>query len=389
VVTAGNPEAFSKIEALDLASGDVKTIYRSTDVGVSNVAWLPSGSEMLVSYFSVLGTHNSQLAIVTYPRGEFRTITNDTNTYSSASVSGDAKTVATVQQQGFAQVEIYSSTGTGTGTPVPGIPPQLEIINFQWASEGELLIAEGSRLLRMSIDGKTQQTIQTDPNGLLLDFNLCEQGRTLAVLWPVHGGKNQGNIWRMNMDGSAVTQLTNGANDESPVCSPDGKWVYYIDAPKRKFMRVPLTGGTPEPLPGKPIPDALEFGNNLSFSPDGKFMARIIGVQSSDKRNYDTKIALSAADPDPETATRLIEMNHPNSTGQLQFTPDGTSFTYVVRENGISNLWVQPLDGTFGHALTHFNSETIWGYAWSPDGKKIAIDRGHTVSDVVLLHESR
>ena len=388
VVTAGSPDAFSRIEALDLASGNVKTIYHSTAVGVSNVVWLPSGSEMLVSYSSFLGAHNSQLAIVTYPGGEFRTITKDTNTYSSASVSADAETVATVQLQEFAQVEIYSGTGTGAGTPVPGIPPQLEVFRFHWASDDEFLIAEGSRLLRMSIDGKTLKTIQTDPNNLLLDFSMCEQGRTLAVLWPVHGGKNQGNIWRMNVDGSAVTQLTDGANDQSPACSPDGRWLYYMDAAKRKYLRVPLMAGTPEPIPGKPIPDSLEFGRDLIFSPDGKFMARIIGVQSSDKRKFDTKIALTPADPDAGTTARLVEMN-PNSTGQLQFSPDGQSFTYVVRENGVGNLWIQPIDGGSGHPLTHFTSEFIYGYSWSPDGKKLAIDRGHTVSDVVLLHDSR
>ena len=388
LVTPGSPDAFSRIEALDLASGNVKTIYHSQDISVSSVVWLPRGSEILVSYFSILKASISQLGIVTFPGGEFRAITNDTNSYSDASVSADAKTVATVQQQGFAQLEIYSGTGVGAGTPVPGIPPQLAILDFHWVSDSEFFISEGSKLLRMSIDGKSQKTIQIDPKGLLLDMSECEQGRTLVVQWPVHGGKNQGNLWRMNSDGSGITQFTNGADDESPVCSPDGKWVYYLDGPNRKYLRVPLAGGTPEPLPGKPIADTLEYGNNLSLSPDGKFTARILGVQNSEKKKYDAKIALTPTDPNAGTAPLLLEMN-PKVTGNLQFTPDGKSLAYVVRENGVGNLWIQPIDGGPGHALTHFTSETIWGYAWSPDGKKLAIDRGHTVSDVVLLHDSR
>jgi serine/threonine protein kinase/Tol biopolymer transport system component len=388
LVTPGSPDAFSRIEALDLASGNVKTIYHSQDISVSNVVWLPRGSEIIVSYFSILKASISQLGMVTFPGGEFRAITNDTNSYSDASVSADAKTVATVQQQGFAQLEIYSGTGSGAGTPVPGIPPQLAILDFHWVSDSEFFISEGSKLLRMSIDGKSQKTIQIDPKGLLLDMSECEQGRTLVVQWPVHSGKNQGNLWRMNSDGSGITQLTNGADDESPVCSPDGKWVYYLDGPSRKFLRVPLAGGTPEPLPGKPIADTLEFGNNLSFSPDGKFTARILGVQNSEKNKYDAKIALTPTDPNAGTAPLLLEMN-PRVIGNLQFTPDGKSFAYVVRENGVGNLWIQPIDGESGHPLTHFTSEFIYGYSWSPDAKKLAIDRGHTVSDVVLLHDSR
>ncbi|HXQ97746.1 MAG TPA: hypothetical protein VN774_04825, partial [Candidatus Limnocylindrales bacterium] len=192
----------------------------------------------------------------------------------------------------------------------------------------------------------------------------------------------------MNADGSGVTQLTNGPDDEWPSCSPDGKWLYFTDGPSRKIHRMLLTGGPAEPLPEKLIPDALEFGNSVSFSPDGKFTARILSVRNPEKMEYKRRIALAPVDGDAGTAPRLLEMN-PYVSGHLQFTPDGKSFVYMTRENGVGNLWIQPLDGSSGHALTHFTSETIWGYAWSPDGKKIAIDRGHTVSDVVLLRDTR
>jgi len=388
LTTPGIPDAFSKIETLDVETGNVKTVFHSLDMAIMTAAWLPNTNEIVISYFSVLKANLSQLGIVSFPGREFRTITNDTNTYAAASISADGKTLATVQQQVFGQVEIYSGTGAGAGNPIPGIPPQLDILDFHWASDNEFFISEGSSLLRMSIDGKTQRTIQVDPNNLLLDFGLCEQGRTIAVQWPVHGGKNQGNIWRMNADGSGVTQLTNGPDDEWPSCSPDGKWLYFTDGPSRKIHRMLLTGGPAEPLPEKLIPDALEFGNSVSFSPDGKFTARILSVRNPEKMEYKRRIALAPVDGDAGTAPRLLEMN-PYVSGHLQFTPDGKSFVYMTRENGVGNLWIQPLDGSSGHALTHFTSETIWGYAWSPDGKKIAIDRGHTVSDVVLLRDTR
>jgi Tol biopolymer transport system component len=62
---------------------------------------------------------------------------------------------------------------------------------------------------------------------------------------------------------------------------------------------------------------------------------------------------------------------------------------YALRENGVDNLWVQPLDGSAGHSITDFKSEQIWSFSLSPDGKNLAVLRGHYDSDVVLLQESK
>jgi eukaryotic-like serine/threonine-protein kinase len=73
----------------------------------------------------------------------------------------------------------------------------------------------------------------------------------------------------------------------------------------------------------------------------------------------------------------------------LQFTPGGKSLAYAIRENGVDNVWVQPLDGSAGHPITDFESEQIWSFSLSPDGKSLAVLRGHYDSDVVLLQESK
>jgi len=72
----------------------------------------------------------------------------------------------------------------------------------------------------------------------------------------------------------------------------------------------------------------------------------------------------------------------------VEFTSDDKSLAYPIVENGVGNIWVQPLDGSKGHAITNFTSEQIRDFYWSPDGKKLAIVRGHTDSDVVLFHET-
>jgi eukaryotic-like serine/threonine-protein kinase len=62
---------------------------------------------------------------------------------------------------------------------------------------------------------------------------------------------------------------------------------------------------------------------------------------------------------------------------------------YNIVENGVGNVWVQPLDGSPGHRMTNFTSDRIISFHFSPDGKLLAIARGHAVSDVVLLRDTR
>jgi len=60
---------------------------------------------------------------------------------------------------------------------------------------------------------------------------------------------------------------------------------------------------------------------------------------------------------------------------------------YVVREKGVDNLWLQPLDGKTHRQLTHFKTNRTFRYAFSPDGSKIAMECGQAESDAVLLHD--
>ena len=57
----------------------------------------------------------------------------------------------------------------------------------------------------------------------------------------------------------------------------------------------------------------------------------------------------------------------------------------AVNTRRIGNLWQQPLSGEQPTQLTHFNEAEIFYLAMSADGSHMAIVRGTTVSDVVLL----
>lgn len=61
----------------------------------------------------------------------------------------------------------------------------------------------------------------------------------------------------------------------------------------------------------------------------------------------------------------------------------------VARENGVDNLWSQPVDGSPGKWLTFFKTEQLGDFLWSRDGTKLALVRGHADSDIVVLRDQR
>ena len=78
----------------------------------------------------------------------------------------------------------------------------------------------------------------------------------------------------------------------------------------------------------------------------------------------------------------------PRAFGTIRFTPDGQALAYVVNEHGSSNLWAQPLSGGAPRQLTDFKSDLIFDYAWSRDGRQLALARGQVSPDVVLLTDT-
>jgi Tol biopolymer transport system component len=179
-------------------------------------------------------------------------------------------------------------------------------------------------------------------------------------------------------------------------CSPDGKWVYYISDVQLAFMRLPLAGGPAETL--KEVNSTGGIVKGMAISPDGKTMALYAPQGDPNTRTYTSKIALLTMDADGKTLRKIITTDPrcglgfsepgPSSWNTFHFTPDGKGIALLIEEKGVDNIWVQPIDGSAGHQITHFDSQQIQDFRWSPDGKHLAVIRNDYSGDVILLHDS-
>ena len=132
-------------------------------------------------------------------------------------------------------------------------------------------------------------------------------------------------------------------------------------------------------------------GDFPTISPDGRWIA----FPTWDKKSKQSRIKIVASDV--KGSSRLLpfmsEPQVPGSTnlGSLptRWTADGTAITYVRTQNGVSNIWNQPVDGSPAKQLTNFTSMLIWRHAWSPDGKYLVMARGNFSRDAVMLTDVR
>jgi Tol biopolymer transport system component len=184
-------------------------------------------------------------------------------------------------------------------------------------------------------------------------------------------------IWRVDADGTNVRQLTRGPADDFAACSPDGKWAVYVDRGTRALMRVPLDGGGPQRVAA-----FTEFAGLFDISADRKSI--LIGTYDFTAR----KPNISLVDFDSGKVLRIFQYD-PRHAGRLCFTPDGKGFVYPIRDKGVDNLWLQPLDGGPGRQLTNFTSQKIYAYRWSMHGQQLALVRGDSPSDLVLVRDTR
>jgi Tol biopolymer transport system component len=260
------------------------------------------------------------------------------------------------------------------------------VVNFpalNWTGDGQILVSEDHRIVRMTPDGTNSTTLVSDPATIIGSPAACASGRFVVFDWTFHGTADATNIWRMDADGSNLKQLTDGKRDYSPACTPDGKWAYFLDGTLGRLMRVSTDGGRSEVVPG---PNRSDISAWLpAISPDGQTLAYLADVGTSTTVR---KLVLTDLTAKARSAPRLLPVN-PRAAGySLEFTPDGKSVAYVIQHNNADNLWVQPLDGSKGRQITNFTSQRIDNFHWSPDGKTLALFRVETRSDVVLFHDT-
>ena len=367
--------ALTGLVAVDAVSGSQKLVLSSDSVLILPT-WLPGAGGLLVLVRGADSNYTrQQIYFMAYPEGKMDPITRDTNNYRDLSVAANGQILASVLTEERWNLEVMSASGAGADVhPVA----QAEMFtNFTWTRDGRLLDDKDNRLNWVNPDSGAKGVLATEQNSANGDPSQCADGRYIVFLFGLHGSDTNERVWRADSSGGDLKQLSQGKSDNFPVCAPDSKSVFYLAGDTGHIMQVPIDGGTPKTL------SELNVAQSFDISPDG----RLVGFATVDHTmGHQERLALVSVDSGQ--LLNKIEFQRAR-IGLVHFSRDGKSVVYPIRENNADNLWQQPLDGSPGRQITSFKSEHIWDYHWSPDGSKLAIVRGHTDSDVVLIRSEQ
>jgi eukaryotic-like serine/threonine-protein kinase len=335
------------------------------------VAWLPDGGLVLI--------RDWQVWRLSYPGGELQKVTADTNSYTgvSSAASGEVVTVSFENTSA-----VWVARGTDAGKAVPITSGRFEGFHgLAWAPDGRLIYTSqgvrGHNLWSISDTGGEKRQL-TDARGMNAFPSVPGDGRYIIFVSDRAGVPE---VWRVDMDGGNPKQLTEGGMGGAPACSPDGRWVVYAsDNTSPGLWKVPVEGGSPVK-----VTDMI--GSRPTFSPDGRLIAgrgRIAPGEGIKIRvvSFDDGRLIKEFDLKPTT---LIWGDYK----ELRWTPDGAGIALIDTRTGVANIWAQPLDGGPEKQLTDFKSEQVFRFAWSHDGKFLALTRGTMTKDVVLISSSK
>ncbi len=352
---------------------------------IETVCWLPDGSGLVIS--AIEGERrNAQIWFVSYPAGDVRRITNDLNNYRNVSLTTDGGSLVTVLSEGTSNMWI-APNGDSSGASQITSNRFDGIGGIAWTPDGRIVrvsrASGNADIWIMNADGTEDR--QLTSNSLLnIRPSVSPDGHYIVFMSSRTGSTN---IWRMDLDGNNSKQLLTGLNGWDPLCSNDSQSVIFTSdvGGKASLWKVSIDGGSP-------IKFTDYYAMGLDISPkDGMIAYRFIDEQAKPQR---FRTAVISADGGPPMKTFDLPQFH-ETIGpgfflqEIRWTVDGRALTYIDTKDGVSNIWAQPIDGSPKRQLTNFKSDLIFYYAWSRDGKKLAVARGSKTSDVVLISDSR
>jgi len=351
-----------------LGDGSEKRITSKQWWRVERLVWMRDGSGLILVAREEIGSP-SQIWYLSYPSGQANRITNDLKDYYTVSLTADTSALLTVESEQIANIWVLPNDNLLRAK-------QITTSKFDgseglsWTPDGKIVYASRASdkldLWIIKADGTAQKQLTTN-SGNNRRPSVSSDGRYIVFTSDRTGTDH---IWRINIDGSDARQLTNGEGERNAVVSPDSQWVLYqLMFSRTGVWRVAIDGGEAKQLVDKPT-------RGIAISPDSKLLASAY----FEPRTIKTAIYnFEGGEP-----LKIFDFNGM----PLCWTRDGRALAYVDQRRTPTIVSSQPIDGGQQKQID-FSPDRVFGFAWSNDGKSMAVARGSLIQDVILISNAK
>lgn len=376
----------SEIDAVSGAETVIWTIPQNLTRFGGGIIWAKDQSGL----FMTLGesqTNYQQIWFVSYPNGEARQVTKNFNNYGRLSLIANGNNIVSVQQD-------YSTNVWVVPIDKPQQPERitngkLEGLGLSWTPDGKIIygsVVSGSMdIWIMDADGKNKRQLTSDATA---EIEPCVSADGKKIFYLSNQNNGNWNIWTMDVDGNNKKQFLAEGTQGGMECSRGDNSITFIGFYKDNYglWKISSEGGEPMPLP-----NTTRF--RPAISPDGKKMAYTFWNPIKKQMAQEIVAVNPAKGADVVVPSTLDTFNLPlTAVGEygenepsMRWTVDGKNLSFINEEKSVENIWLKPLSGGQLRKITNFTENSIFRYDWNKDGKKLAITRYSTSSDVVVI----
>jgi Tol biopolymer transport system component len=321
-------------------------------------------------------TQLSQIWLVSYPDGRATRVTNDLSSYQGLCLTGDGRSIVTVQENRLANIWVADKLGaaprrltteTGRDEGLSGIawsPTGQIVYTTRAAAKQDLWVIEasGANNRQLTFDSGSNFSPAVSPDGRYIVFVSTRAGNA--------------DIWRMRFDGTEPVQLTTDpAIEGQPAISSDGKWIVYqvYDRDDRSTIwKVPIDGGEPIRL--------TEIDSSRPvIAPDGRTIVFQAAPASAGEPATIGSIPLDGG------RVEMMDWKPVADARLYRWAADGRSIIYVERRDGTSRLWSYPIGSGPTKQLAEFRDQRIFGFDVSRGGHGVAMSLGSESSEAIMI----
>ena len=378
----GNMIAMAGVGFPDGVLTGYSMFVRVTDKTVLPVAQTPPGTGAWISDSLLVWSHRpaqgapAQLWQMSYPSGNLSRLTTDISSYEGVSATPDRSSFVTARTESRVGIWVGDAGGVAGSDAVSSAARPM-------VANGSSIAWAGDRIVYTGRSDNAYALFSYEPGAAAAAKEIVVNADAPAttsdgqvLVYASRAPDSLNALFRSDLEGRQPRRLAVSAN--WPVITPDDREVVFeadSGSGQTGLWKMALEGGRPTLIVEGRIRthDISPDGQSLAFlSVDGQGQFELVVCQLTD--------CTSQRRFTPEGLVVSI-----GQSGRVRWAPDGKGVAYV-RGEPQSNIWIQPLDGSTPRQMTTFgDSREILDFAWSRDGKQLAVARATTTTDIILF----